>query len=172
MKNVFNSLVLCFCFSATIYAQGISLERKIESSSGNFVSHSLIQLSFTVGQSSAVSTLTNANIILTQGFQQPEGKGVGINELNIPFSSVSVFPNPATEQLTVRIDYAYEYNLTLQLHNLLGQQVRSLSASDQRGNQLATLNVTGIAQGCYLLEISVSDKGKTFRIIKKINIIN
>lgn len=67
--------------------------------------------------------------------------------------NISIFPNPATADFTVKTN-ASNQSLTVQLYNSLGQQVGSYSAV---GNQL-TIPRNGLPNGMYIAQIQ-SGKG-------------
>jgi len=79
------------------------------------------------------------------------GIATGINNLNIQLNEVQVFPNPATNQLSIQYSgAAFNYRV----YNNLGQLVAS-------GNQVlesAELNTTDMARGVYLVEIEIANQ--------------
>lgn len=68
MKN-FKLILVIFLLISRVSAQSIS--RKVIATAGGTLSGGGNTLSYTIGET-AISTLTNSNVILTQGFQQPE----------------------------------------------------------------------------------------------------
>ena len=101
-------------FGIFSYAQTLSPE--VISTAGDFFEVSGVgSLSWTLGEP-VVETFTgqSADVILTQGFQQPEDFGVGITEVfNTGNMSFSLYPNPAINN--VRIDLTYDQSATLSL---------------------------------------------------------
>lgn len=75
---------------------------------------------------------------------------------------LAVFPNPASEQLTVRLGQYRAAGGQLTLANGVGQVVRRLSA---QGPQ-ATIDLAGLPTGVYLLTLS-SEAGRVSRKISK-----
>ncbi len=67
-------------------------------------------------------------------------------------SSLKVFPNPSTGQLSVRIDASQEQVYTLFISDFTGKRI---AISEIKGGAL-DLSVDGLQTGCYLLEISDS----------------
>ncbi|PQB03663.1 hypothetical protein BST85_01165 [Aureitalea marina] len=68
---------------------------------------------------------------------------------------LSIFPNPATNYLTV-LNYRYP-NLSYSLFNLLGQEVGSGSLSDSQN----LIPLTDLSEGMYLLYLIDGDSGET-----------
>jgi hypothetical protein len=60
---------------------------------------------------------------------------------------VSVYPNPATEVVTLRCDR--ENIAEVVLYNMLGRQVRRVRMDAVQGD----VDLTGVAQGTYLLQV-------------------
>jgi len=74
------------------------------------------------------------------------------NRVPIRFSA---YPNPASQQLTVRFEAALETG-TVTLHNVLGETVLTTAIQQQ---QQVQLDVSGLAPGTYLLEAQ-TDQGR------------
>jgi hypothetical protein len=122
-------------------------------------------VSFTVGQV-AYRAYTVTNVSVEEGVQQPyeisevtaieEAKGIGI--------SVSTYPNPATDFLTLSINEFDISNLSYQLYDMNGNLLQ---------NEKITSNQTSIAMSkyvsatYYLKVIQKNKEVKTFKIIKK-----
>jgi hypothetical protein len=125
--------------------------------SGGSAAYSIGQVTYT--------TYTGSNGTAAQGVQQAyEIFSVGINEtaLNI---SISVFPNPTDENLTLKIsDYKNE-RLSYQLYDLQGKQLIS-------GQILAPqtqININNLPAASYFLSVvnQENKKVQSFKIIKK-----
>ena len=71
-------------------------------------------------------------------------------------NSLRIYPNPATDALTV--DFATAGPATLLLTNLLGQRVRALTESSVApGNHTQTLDLHGLSAGQYTLTLQTPD---------------
>jgi len=69
---------------------------------------------------------------------------------------VQVFPNPFTQEISVKMDCPTAEHLTLRLLDMQGQAVFSQIYEAMKGPQVLTLNITGVSlpAGQYLLEVS------------------
>ena len=67
---------------------------------------------------------------------------------------VSVFPNPAREQVTIRFEAGLSGPATLTLRNLHGQRIWQQALSPQPAGAALSLPLEGLARGLYLLELS------------------
>ncbi|MDR1757576.1 MAG: T9SS type A sorting domain-containing protein [Bacteroidales bacterium] len=75
--------------------------------------------------------------------------------------NVTVSPNPATDQIKVKLDGTATANI--QLFNLMGQEVMATQA---RGTE-STLNVSNLNKGMYLLRVSQNNEVYTAKVLVK-----
>ena len=79
--------------------------------------------------------------------------------------SLRVYPNPATDALTVDFTTATTDPTTLLLTNLLGQRVRSLTERGLApGSHTRTLDLRGLPAGQYILTVQMAD-GTQSRVV-------
>jgi hypothetical protein len=88
----------------------------------------------------------------------------GIPELSL--SEVNVYPNPATEFVHVDFGKHQGSALNLRLFSMLGSCVRDLRVS---GNSTAQINISGLAEGIYFLQISDKEGSVTKKVVVKRN---
>ncbi len=121
-------------------------------------------VSYTVGQV-AYTTNTSTTGTVTQGVQQPyeilvltgtvEAKGISLE--------FSVYPNPTSDYLKLKVENYNLENLTYQLYDVSG----SLIQNGEIVNQETILETGGLAPAAYYLRIIDNNKEiKTFKIIK------
>lgn len=168
MKKIISFLII-ICCAINLYSQ--SIERyTISSLGGSYFDGSSFEMDFTMGEM-ATTTLSNANNTLTQGFQQPfTNTFVVISEDSDEPSLVSVFPNPAIDQLTIQIEgnEAKEYSLTV--YNMLGQVALCATAnSDLNGYTQIQLDISSLSTGNYYLRIFNDDRLVSIAKIIKLN---
>ena len=83
---------------------------------------------------------------------------LGINDVAI--NGYKVFPNPANNQLTIIADESIE---NIQVYNLLGQQLINKNSVNNR----ATINISKLNQGIYVVRTTVDGAIGTKRFIKQ-----
>jgi hypothetical protein len=77
--------------------------------------------------------------------------GVSKNELT---SSISLYPNPATNEVNINInDNTYD-SIIIQVFNSLGQKLQSTESNGQTTNNFS-LDVSNLATGLYFINIDV-----------------
>ena len=120
--------------------------------------------SFSVGQV-AYTSKTGSNESVTEGVQQPFEVSViiGVDVSTIKLS-LSAYPNPTTDYLTLEIDDNELGELNFELLDVAGKLVQQGQMMGQR-TQIALHN---LASSTYLLKINNnSNLVKTFSVIKK-----
>src|SRR3990172_6014923 len=110
------SMLFCVCSMAQ------SITPFVISSTGNFSSSANVSLSSTAGEL-MVKTETGANNIITQGFQQPGNAVTYVQEIDKGKISITVYPNPATDYLTVEISSDMNAGFALEILDLIGKKM-------------------------------------------------
>jgi len=125
------------------------------SGSGGTVAYSIGQVIYT--------TNTGATGAVSQGVQQPHKiLTVGINEtaLNI---SLSIFPNPTTEYLTLQVKNYNNKKLSYQLFDIQGKLLGSKVITTSK----TQINLSDLSTGTYLINVIQENiKVQAFKIIK------
>ena len=151
----FLSFLLSFSMNAQTSHQVLSATGGDASGSGGTVAFSVGQIVYTT------STGTTGSV--AQGVEQAyEISSVGIKEtaLNI---SLSVFPNPTSDFLTLKVQ---DYNNEALSYNLLDEQGK-LVLNEQITTQDTQIAMSTLARGSYFINIVQANKKiQTFKIIK------
>lgn len=66
---------------------------------------------------------------------------------------ISVYPNPATQQVTVDIDSDVLFSGTIEIYSILGKRVLANKFEHSSGVQKVTFDTTGLKRGLYLIVI-------------------
>lgn len=163
MKSIL--IILIALLPAGIFAQSIT--RQVIGSSGGFASATGQTVSFTTGET-VVATYSQSGLILTQGFQQSETQSPnGLNEMH-RISSVTAYPNPARDEISIDINADESMDLQIQVLDLQGRMVLPASRMLARpGPNTHRLDLSGLAAGQYLVVLNgkVSRLG-TFKVQK------
>ncbi len=111
-------------------------------------------------------TYSSAGNFVTQGFQQPNDSITGIVEQNT--TTMTLFPNPATDQLTLDFGQEGNGNYQVEVFNALGQQMSAQQITVGGGNSRFQIPVTGYADGIYFVRVrkSGSNVVTSFKINK------
>jgi hypothetical protein len=122
-----------------------------------------------------VETFSANGNILTQGFQQPEDKTVGIIDITQDeFGSFVVYPNPAVDNVWFGFKLPEKGNVTVSLYNNLGQKIGDIYHSNyESGSVVQQTPVSTLAAGMYFMTMTfVGTNNATHITTKKFQVIN
>ncbi|HRD39223.1 MAG TPA: T9SS type A sorting domain-containing protein, partial [Bacteroidia bacterium] len=89
--------------------------------------------------------------------------GIGINEVSLVNpNDVIVFPNPAKDFISIKINDAYKFDVTIT--DVLGKTILSKSDNFER----TQFNVADLPSGIYFCEIKIRNKNSEQSVYKKI----
>ncbi|PWV50446.1 T9SS type A sorting domain-containing protein [Chitinophaga sp. S165] len=153
MRIIYKRLLLLSLVAGgipTAHAQFI-LNRQVNASTGGGGPSGDYIFQYTIGEI-AVSSLQKGNMLLTQGFHQPEelppvpaGTELIVNML--------LYPNPVATNLKIQFDLLSNSPVALLLINSGGQMVHQESRTYGAGRVLITLPVTKFSAGIYTLVV-------------------
>lgn len=142
---------------------GLQAQESVNATGGN-ASGGGGSASYSVGQV-VYTTNTGTNGSVAQGVQQPFEISVvtGIEEAKGISLSVSAYPNPTTDYLTLRIDEFDISNLSYQLYDMNG---RLLQNERITGNQTSIVMSNLVPANYFVKVIQGNKEVKTFKVIK------
>jgi len=159
MKN--NTLLVFLAFSLSFSVQA-QTSHQVLSATGGDASGSGGTVAYSVGQIVYTTNTGNTGSV-AQGVEQAyEISSVGIKEtaLNI---SLSVFPNPTSDFLTLKVA---DYNNEALSYHFLDEQGK-LVMNEQITNQDTQVAMSSLARGAYFINVLQANKKiQTFKIIK------
>jgi hypothetical protein len=145
--KTFSPLIVVLMISSVGFSQ--SLERQVIGSAGDYATSGSISLSYTVGEV-ATTTLSNGNLILTQGFQQPDSDTINSIDEPLFVGDIAVYPNPTSDIVIVKIN-TDQTGLSLVLTNPLGQDLVATEIDTNGGSYTGEVDMTRLAAGHYML---------------------
>ncbi|MDX8341433.1 T9SS type A sorting domain-containing protein [Draconibacterium sp. IB214405] len=159
-------LILCVCLVFLLSHAKLSFSQRISaeviSNSGAEFKTKDFSLNWTLGES-VTDVLESRPYIHTQGFHQTFVTATDV-ETDITNPSVSVYPNPFRDFITVKLEDVNE-NVSVELFDASG---KLLEFHKEVLQEEFRLNTTKYTEGRYLLRVN-SDKTQTFGIIKSSN---
>jgi hypothetical protein len=158
-KKIKFCTVLLFGFGLT----GLQAQESVNATGGN-ASGSGGTVTYSIGQV-VYTTNTGTNGSVAQGVQQPFEISVvtGLEEAKGINLSVSAFPNPATDFLTLEVENYELSALTFQLYDMNGKLLQNEKIT---GNQ-TNIVMSNLVPATYFVKVTESNKEiKTFKIIK------
>ena len=124
-------------------------------------------VSYSIGQMVNVINL-GANGSVAQGVQQPYEISVvtGFEETKKIILISSVYPNPATSYLHLKVENEKFKDINYVLYDINGKHLNKQKLLDNE----TTIDMSNLVHGTYFLRVSEKNKEvNTFKIIKKIN---
>ena len=156
-KNTITSVVFVLLGLGGLHAQESPTASGGEATgAGGTASYSLGQVVYT--------TATGTNGSVAQGVQQPFEISVttGVNETTINLE-MSVYPNPTTNYLQLKVDSEKLDNLNFQLIDLQGKVIDNKKLS----STTTSINVESLPKAIYFLNVVKNNQiVKTFKVIK------
>lgn len=162
MFKVTNLLILLlFPLCTVVNAQQLS-NQVLVPAAGMTVGGS-VNYSHSIGET-AVEIMSGSGFVLTQGFQQPAMK-VSTDPLPLG-TGVDVYPNPATDNLYVKLFGETKRNFRIEIINFNGRIVSTLDLEFiTKYFHIEKLDVSGLTIGFYFVRVT-SDDAKILRIFK------
>ena len=118
-----------------------------------------------IGQQSALNgTVSNNDITLRQGFQQPIFRIERSVLIDISILDLVVYPNPFRYDIGVKFDQEPIEKVNVFIHDARGRLIKNLSFNPQIE---ITIPCKELARGSYVLNISTSNKQYSANIIKQ-----
>lgn len=164
MRKIFIVPVLVFAaFSANAQLK----QSDIVSAGGGYAEKGTISLSSTIGEP-AGGTFTSGTLTMVLGFQQAfDIKGTGVLEKEAKDGldvSVSIYPNPVSDFVNVKLSNAVEEKLNVLILNNMGAVLKSVDFDNETE---VNIDVADMPKGVYLVRvIAGSTMIKTQKIIK------
>lgn len=158
-KKLLLNVILLLCFGLT----GLQAQESISTAGGN-IAGSGGSVSYSVGQV-VYTTGTGINGSVAHGVQQPYEISVvtGLEETNAINLSISVYPNPASDNLILSIDKFNNPGIYYQLYNINGMLMQDGSITDNQ----TKIDMSSFAPATYFVKVIKEDREiKTFKIIK------
>lgn len=93
---------------------------------------------------------------------------VGIKEQINQISGISIFPNPAKNQFSVKFNSSENGNVTAKLYSICGQEIESLTVNKEFFVGTTTLNFdlqNHIPAGVYFVQLNYNSKKITKKLI-------
>ena len=166
-KKATVAILLLFFISSTTQAQQAAYPSTINvagqsSTVGNYA------LEWSVGESAAITTMNNSNLLVTNGLlqynveNQPE---VNLIASFLP-GEIRVYPNPVKNILHINILHANKGKHQIELLDVIGDKLKQVQLNYNGMGALESWNLGGLPAGQYILNIRQTHP-VTGRLVKK-----
>ena len=155
-RIIYSTLFLFVAIEAA--SQNIVLAPQVIASQGQHFQNAQFELSWTIGEMSAVSTISGGNNTFTQGFHQPDKFTIAFTEDLMASWSAGLYPNPADEHVTLSLNAINNEEMVVEILDAAGKLVRSAQKLQVlAGQQQIDFPLTDMASGIYLLRLTTAD---------------
>ena len=154
---------ICIGNSTTLNASGVATSyswtptASITGTGASVVAHPTVTTTYTLTGHTGTCIGTNTITISV-------GACVGINQLTVNGTSVSFYPNPSNGLVTVNL-YNVKPGTTLNVSDLLGNEVYKTSVNTNSLNQNMNLDLSSLPKGIYLFGVSNGNQSKVQKLI-------
>jgi len=143
---------LLFAFMGNVHSQSVV------TCQGDSYNNGQIQVDFTLGEP-IINTLFDDQVIVTQGFNQPDVKYVGLTD-KCGLASVHVYPNPVYDKMNIycvlRVDASYFYSIT----DLTGKEV----LNGMIEGEATSVSLVSCARGMFFLKVVDIDENELGKV--------
>ncbi len=117
---------------------------------------------FSVGEMVLVQTFSGPDIVVTQGVLQPSPGATGVMDIAFFEGRMSVYPNPAEDQVFLQPDMPSGGKLLCRLYDAAGKLVHNAAHDLARGNEKLSIPLTALAAGTYMLQVEFQQQKKSY----------
>jgi len=163
-KLIVKSLGVAALFTLSFSFSSVSAQESLNTTGGNVLG-SGGSVSYSIGQLT-YQTYTGTNGSVSEGVQQPyEISIVTATELAKGVNlSISAYPNPTTDYLTLSIDELEISNLSFQLYDMKAKLLQNEKITDKHTN----IVMSNLPTATYFVKVMQGSKEiKTFKIVKR-----
>lgn len=143
----------------TSVTQAQSVQPAIFNATGGSATVSGNNVEWSIGEMTAVATVSNSGIIITQGLLQPAENPTSVASQQVITKHVQLYPNPADAFVMVQSNFSEAGNLKMTLTDVTGKVLLQQEVKvDGNGMQKNQVPVSGLAVGNYMLQVSFEGK--------------
>lgn len=133
-----------------IYVKNVTTGEIAETTIGSFLTDVKIQSSLTQGITGTYYFGTQSTLLSVNSFELE--------------NTISLYPNPTSNQLTIKLGDANDLPDTYEIYNMLGQIISKKSISNSAD---LTINASALSNGMYFIRISKENSATTLQFIKR-----
>lgn len=140
---------------------------EVVATAGDYFVYGSVSLEYSIGEV-VIETYTGTQTLITQGFHQAKYVITMISEIASDDYSISVYPNPTSDNITIDISARAGGNLKLKLFDAQGKLLINEKVKSEEKTKI--INLQTFSKGVYLLNI-YNDQDKQIKSykIEKIN---
>ena len=150
----------------------VILDHQVISSTGSYNNTGSINASSTTGEV-VVGTSITANLVVTQGFQQPLPTDIIIGMKNVEPEGIkiNVYPNPTMDMVTVEFSLSVAIKIVIDTYNEAGQLIFAGNELNVENHSKQQLDFSRLSAGDYFIHIKSTDGtiNQCYKVLKRSN---
>jgi hypothetical protein len=148
-------IVLGIIFICGSFNAQTRLSPQVIASQGSTFKNGQFEISYTIGELAAVSTLTATEQILTQGFQQPDKYTIAfVEDVNSAWN-VDLFPNPVNDIINLKFQTEVYAEFDAKIFDAAGRIISAFAnLKCLPGSVQFPISTQGFSAGAYLIRIN------------------
>ena len=153
-----------FVFMTALFAlsSGAQVKQEVIASAGGYNVASNISISWTLGET-IIPTFTSPNLILTHGFQQ-QIIITAVEENLENQVKISVFPNPASDNVIIAFEEPVEGEVKIFMLNSLGKLVKTDFIEPAMVEK--QINLQDLPAGVYYFRLVKGNLSNVYKVVK------
>lgn len=149
------------------WGQATTTPTVIASTGKYYGSPGQLEVSYTIGEMTAVSTAGNTNgLHVTQGFHQPEEWGrrtVGLPEQTLTPIDFLIYPNPASNSIETIFDTPEIGKAKISITDYGGKLLQTIEENHNGGKDATHFDIKNLASGSYIVTLQFTgSEGKQY----------
>ena len=93
---------------------------------------------------------------------------MGVSEINNDNFQLSIYPNPATDQISIEFNLIESKNTSVEIKNVLGQAIKTISNKTfTKGRNKIEIDVSAFSSGLYFIQLKNGNKVSNKKMIKE-----
>jgi hypothetical protein len=152
MKKI---ILILMAFAGSINIRAQSVGPKTLNAAGGTGTAGSVEIDWSVGEMTLVSTFSGGSVVVTQGVLQPtDAWPVDVGNTAL-LKQLEVFPNPASSVVNIRYAAQAAGTLTYRLMDVTGKELAEKNVDVKQGIITEQLNISTLACATYMLEVSI-----------------
>jgi hypothetical protein len=125
-------------------------------------------IGFYWGSNASQTEASNNEIIAVKVIANSAFVGVNENHEAVnPMTTARVYPNPATDMLNIEVNASQASEMSINVYNIMGQNVMSKNVNITTGMNLRPINVSELNSGIYFVTVKANGFENTMKFIVK-----
>jgi hypothetical protein len=141
-----------------VIAQSVQLSPTVIASAGNYAEAGGISLSWTLGEV-AVTTLSQGDLVLTQGFHQTYPSNVGFSMDPVQWQIIA-YPNPVRDALHLQFDVPDPTDFLVEIQDVSGRLLRQEQHKQVHPGDVVQVGMSTFSEGVYFVRIFTTDRNQ------------